>query len=156
MAEANTVQAKPDEGPTLDIGAVLKQLLADETALAALKEALADKEVVDADNQTREVEGDIQVCDSETEADQTAQEDAQEITHEKTEKIIKENSVQEDAQVPNPPAQEDSAEQLDVETDVSDVDWYLLNAALDFEIGDASLSSAARVKLEADAFCACN
>ena len=152
MAEANNVQAEVVDESAVKMQAILKQLLADETALAILREALADKEIVDADNQTGEVKGSIQ-APCETGGDQATQEVAQEVADKETEKIIIENSVQEDVQVPDLFTQKDSTEQLDTEIDVSDVDWYLLSAALDFEIGDAKLSTEAREKLEADAFC---
>ena len=44
-------------------------------------------------------------------------------------------------------------EMVDELPNTDDVDWYLLGAALDFELGDAKLSAEERKKLPASAFC---
>ena len=139
--DTGDIMATPDtpevQAPTLDATELVKQLLANADALAALKAALADKEVEDAGDQTGEVEGGVQVSDSEEEVNDD-QESAQE-TQEEGQEVA---------------SQEDATEQTseDTDTDVSDIDWYLLGAALDRELGDAKLDAEALAKLEDSSF----
>ena len=155
MAEADTPQAVFID---MDGDAILAKILGDEALVEKLRAALAPKETEDAGNQEREVEGSVQEPEGKPDEIQEDQE-TEEVQEDKQEEVVIENSDAQETEVQNDeatiedvaPQTEDSDE--DAEIDVSDVDWYLLNIALDHEIGDARLSAEAREKLKASDFC---
>lgn len=124
MAEADTPQA---ESQALDTAELIKQLLADEDALAALKTALVDdKETDDAGNQEREVEGSVQ------------------------EPEVKPNEVNEDEETQEE-VQQDEEEEVKTSA-LESLDWYLLGLAFTHELGDAALDDEATAALDEKAF----
>lgn len=119
MAEADT-----QETQTLDVAELIKQLLADEKALAALKSVLVKKDAEDSGTQEPE-----------------AQEDAQEL----------ESSAQED-EASDQEDQEDQEEEEVITSALESVDWYLLGLALNYELGDAAPDEDVLASLDEGAF----
>lgn len=179
MAEANTEAA---ETQTADLLKQVQQIIADKDALALLKQALFEKENEDAGNTDGQVEGGVQVSSEEGEGseaveacdqeEEVAQEDVQEeVTQEE---VVVEDAAVEETVVEDAATEETQVESLEqiaaedaevaaataeeteafIEDDKEDsLDWYLLDAALDREVGDAKLSAEARKKLPDGAFC---
>lgn len=183
MAEAtNEAVEVQTESQTADLLAQVQQIIADKDALALLKQALFDKENEDASDSDGKIEGGVQVSSEESNDDQeeeacseeegnVVQEDVQEEV--KPEEVVAEDAATEEVAADDAAAetQVESLEELaaedaevaaateaETEAFIEDeeevsLDWYLLDAALDREMGDKMLSAKQRKELPDEAFC---